>query len=226
MWTCSGANPKYLLRLKPGSYFWCRASATIYRDARLPPATVAAIADFRWPDSEVWTLWTASSLIFASVWAKLPWVAMTSSSLCTWLSKTGRPVQWRCYVALVANPNNCCCDANEKGEEQSSKTLLHAVDIRTAMNTEITTSWWENWNLATSQVSLYISPGRYSVASCPVATTWCSHLCHDYLLYSWSPSNDVTAPRQRANGTVDAGLWLDYHQRTSAVSRWSSTKFN
>ena len=38
-------------------------------------------------------------------------------------------------VALVANPNNCCCDVNEKEEEGSSNTLLHAVDIHAAKRT-------------------------------------------------------------------------------------------
>ena len=63
--------------LKPGSYFWRRASATIYLDARLPPATVAAVAGMRWLDSEVWTLQRLRWSLPADE-LKLPWVAMTS----------------------------------------------------------------------------------------------------------------------------------------------------
>ena len=62
---------------KPGSYFWRRASATIYRDARLPPATVAAVAGMRWLDSEVWTPQRRRWPLPADE-LKLPWVAMTS----------------------------------------------------------------------------------------------------------------------------------------------------
>ena len=38
-------------------------------------------------------------------------------------------------VALVSNPNNCCFDRNDKEEEESSKTLLHAADIHAAIRT-------------------------------------------------------------------------------------------
>ena len=65
------------IQVKPGSYFWRRASATIYRDARLPPAAVAAVAGMRWPASEVWTLQRRRWPLPADE-LKLPWVAMTS----------------------------------------------------------------------------------------------------------------------------------------------------
>ena len=109
---------------------------------------------------------------------------------------------------------------------------LHAVNIRSAKRTRRLPPVGERigtWGLwVISQMSPHgpTSPGRYSVASWPVAKTWCIHFCHDDLLSPWPPSNDVTGPRWRANGPVDAGLWLDYHQRTSAASRWTSTRLN
>ena len=49
--------------------------------------------------------------------------------------------------SLVANPNNCCCEANENDEEERSKALLHTVGIRaekrtpTGRDNALTGSW-------------------------------------------------------------------------------------
>ena len=62
-------------------------------------------------------------------------------------------------------------------EEESSNTVLHAVDIRAWKRKrriqpvgEIIGTWGPRY------------PGRYSVAGWPVATTWCIHFYHDDLL--------------------------------------------
>ena len=66
-------------------------------------------------------------------------------------------------------------------EEDSSNTVLHAVDIRTAKRKRRIQPVGE---IILPQISPNNSryPGRYSVAGWPVATTWCIHFYHDDLL--------------------------------------------
>ena len=75
-----------------------------------------------------------------------------------------------------------------KNQYESSKTLLHAVDIRTEKRSRrLPPVSDNNWKLGTLSIIPDIShdpryPGRYSVSSWSVATTWCIHFCHDNLL--------------------------------------------
>ena len=73
-------------------------------------------------------------------------------------------------------------------EEESTNTVLHAVDIRAAKRKrriqpvgEIIGTW-VLWILPQISPHNPIYPGRYSVAGWPVATTWCIHFYHDDLL--------------------------------------------
>ena len=73
-------------------------------------------------------------------------------------------------------------------EEESSNTVLHAVDIRAAKikrRIEPVGEIIGTWGLRLlPQISLHNPryPGRYYVAGWSVATTWCIHFYHDDLL--------------------------------------------
>ena len=73
-------------------------------------------------------------------------------------------------------------------EEESSNTVLHAVDIRAAKRKRRIQPVGEiigTWVLCLlPQISPHNPryPGRYSVAGWPVATTRCIHFYHDDLL--------------------------------------------
>ena len=73
-------------------------------------------------------------------------------------------------------------------EEESSNTVLRAVDIRAAKRKRRLEPVGEiggTWDYA-YYPQIYPHnpryPGRYSEAGWPVATTWCIHFCHVDLL--------------------------------------------